>query len=102
MQKCRWTGNVRELENAVERSLLLSKESVVTADELDEYLGESGDLGVESKFEPTLTLDEVKRIHIAKVLRENGGNKMRTARTLKINVKTLYNLIRKLDIHDVV
>ena len=43
-------------------------------------------------------LDEVKRIHIANVLRHNDGNKMKSARMLRINVKTLYNLIRSLDI----
>jgi two-component system response regulator HydG len=98
MQKLRWTGNVRELENVVERMILLSKGQVVEAVELDEYLGGAADAALESKFEPTLTLDEVKRVHIANVLRDNAGNKMRTARILKINVKTLYNLMKKLEI----
>ena len=53
---------------------------------------------MDSRFQPNLTLDEVKRIHIAKVLKENSGNKMKTALTLKINVKTLYNLMKKLEI----
>jgi len=98
MQKYRWTGNVRELENAVERLILLSKQEVVAAEELDEHLGQSADLVMDSRFQPNLTLDEVKRIHIANVLKENSGNKMKTARTLKINVKTLYNLMKKLEI----
>jgi DNA-binding NtrC family response regulator len=98
MQKYRWTGNVRELENAVERLILLSKKEVVGAEDLDEHLGQSADLVMESRFQPNLTLDEVKRIHIASVLKENSGNKMKTARTLKINVKTLYNLMKKLEI----
>ena len=98
MQKLRWTGNVRELENVVERMLLLSKGQVVEAVELDEYLGGAADAALDSKFEPTLTLDEVKRVHITNVLRQNAGNKMRTARILRINVKTLYNLMKKLEI----
>jgi transcriptional regulator with PAS, ATPase and Fis domain len=98
MQKYRWTGNVRELENAVERLILLSKNDVVEAEELEEHVGQSTDLAMESRFQPSLTLDEVKRIHIASVLKENYGNKMKTARTLKINVKTLYNLMKKLEI----
>jgi DNA-binding NtrC family response regulator len=98
MQKLRWTGNVRELENVVERMILLSKGNVVEAVELDEYLGGAAEAALESKFEPTLTLDEVKKVHITTVLRENAGNKMRTARILKINVKTLYNLMKKLEI----
>jgi len=100
LQKCRWTGNVRELENVVERSILLSKGESVDVADLDEYLGESAELSHESSFAPTLSLDEVKRIHIANVLRQNAGNKMKTARILRINVKTLYNLIHRLDIKE--
>jgi transcriptional regulator with GAF, ATPase, and Fis domain len=98
LQTCRWTGNVRELENAVERLILLSKKDALDASDLDEHLGESAEVSATSTFVPTLTLDDVKRIHIGNVLRENGGNKMRTARVRKINVKTLYNLMRKLEI----
>jgi|GEM_PF-507228 DNA-binding NtrC family response regulator len=100
MQKYRWTGNVRELENAVERVLLLSKKDIVDAPDLDEHLGASSEEPCPSPFLPTLTLDEVKRIHIGNVLRENAGNKMKTARVLKINVKTLYNLMKKLSIKE--
>ncbi len=96
MQKCRWLGNVRELENAVERLALLAVGQEVTAADVDEHL--TDDTPLESPFSPTLTLDEVKRIHIARVLKENNGNKMRTARLLGINVKTLYNLIKSLNI----
>jgi DNA-binding NtrC family response regulator len=100
MQRYRWTGNVRELENAVERLVLLSKKDIVDASDLDEYLGQSAEVAIPSQFASTLTLDEVKRLHIANVLGENGGNKMKTARILKINVKTLYNLMKKLDIKE--
>jgi DNA-binding NtrC family response regulator len=98
LQKYRWTGNVRELENVVERIILLSANDVIQPADLAEHLGESTEMTFPSVFAPTLTLDEVKRIHIANVLRENNGNKMRSARILKINVKTLYNLIKSLDI----
>ena len=99
LQKYRWAGNVRELENAIERLMLLSKGDVVSAVDLDEHLGETTEMSFPSVFAPTLTMDEVKRIHVANVLRENDGNKMKTARILKINVKTLYNLIKSLDIN---
>jgi len=98
LQKYQWTGNVRELENAVERSILLTKKDMVDAGDLDEFLGPSAEMSSASPFIPTLTLDDVKRIHISNVLRQNAGNKMKTARILKINVKTLYNLMKKLDI----
>jgi DNA-binding NtrC family response regulator len=96
LQKCRWLGNVRELENAVERLVLLAQGPEVTAQDVEEHLADDSPL--DSPFAPTLTLDEVKRIHIASVLKTNNGNKMRTARLLGINVKTLYNLIKSLNI----
>ena len=98
LQKYRWTGNVRELENAVERLVLLSAGDRVEASDIAEHLDGSVEVATDSPFAPTLTLDDVKRIHIANVLKRNGGNKMKTARMLKINVKTLYNLIRSLEI----
>jgi DNA-binding NtrC family response regulator len=100
LQKYRWTGNVRELENAVERIILLSKKDEIETSDLREHLGGAADLSEESPFAPTLTLDEVKRIHIGNVLKSLDGNKMRTARVLKINVKTLYNLMKRLDIEE--
>lgn len=97
LQKCRWLGNVRELENAVERLVLLTTGDEITTGEVEEHLEDKDPQ--ESPFAPTLTLDEVKSVHIAAVLKANGGNKMRTARLLGINVKTLYNLIKSLEIN---
>jgi two-component system, NtrC family, response regulator HydG len=96
LQKCRWLGNVRELENAVERLVLLATSSQVEASDVEEHLAD--DAPLDSPFAATMTLDEVKRVHIAAVLKENRGNKMKTARLLGINVKTLYNLIKSLNI----
>lgn len=98
LQKYRWTGNVRELENAVERLLLLGKGDTITGGDVEEHLDGTREPKMDRVFAPTLTLDEVKKIHIANVLRVNEGNKMKTARMLKINVKTLYNLIKNLNI----
>ena len=98
LQKYRWTGNVRELENAVERFILLAKGDRVDGSDVEEYLDGSLESNTESPFAATLTLNEMKKVHIANVLRSNNGNKMKSARMLKINVKTLYNLIKSLGI----
>ena len=72
---------------------------VVEVADVEEHLQEQRtDVELGSEFAGALTLDEVKALHIARVLRENEGNKMKTARMLDINVKTLYNLIKSLDI----
>ena len=99
LAKYRWEGNIRELENAVERLLLLAAGAEVQVDDVVEHIvDQKPNDQLDGDFAPTLTLDEVKKLHIARVLQKNGGNKMKSARQLKINVKTLYNLIKSLEI----
>ena len=98
MMQLRWVGNVRELENLVERLLLLSSGDVVEPGDLVEYHTEVINDVPSEPLDPRLTLDDVKKIHIANVLKANEGNKMKSARMLGINIKTLYNLIQRLDI----
>jgi DNA-binding NtrC family response regulator len=98
-----WPGNVRELENAVERTLLLAPGERVTVDDLREFLQGPSPRTAASPEQPETprceegqwpTLADVERVHIARALEAFAWNKMRTARVLGINVKTLYNKIR--------
>jgi len=93
-----WEGNVRELENLVERLLLLCDSPVISAAEIEEHLQYGLCEAVVDELDSSLSLEEVKRAHVAKALAENRGNKTKTARQLGINVKTLYNLVKKLGI----
>jgi len=106
LRKLPWPGNVRELENAVERLLLLAPGEAVTVDDLVEFLeipapGETAPAaavdapaGAAAEDAVWPTLADVERAHIARALEAFRWNKMRTARALSINVKTLYNKIR--------
>lgn len=83
-----WKGNIRELRNAVERSLILMDNNVLDAESLPHYsektVPESDSLSIRS----------LEKVHIQKVLQYTKGNKAEAARLLEIGIATLY---RKLE-----
>jgi two-component system response regulator HydG len=86
-----WPGNVRELRNAIERAVAMCAGRELAVDDLPERIraykpGPNG-TGVP---ETQLTLDEIERMHILRVLEANGGNKLATSQALGIDRKTLY------------
>jgi len=89
LQQHDWPGNVRELENAVERAMVVAQEP--------EIRGEDFTLKLSAPSPETvpLTLEEVERVHILKVLEECGGNQTRAAERLDIDRVTLYNKLKK-------
>ena len=83
-----WQGNVRELENAVERALVVSRAAEI----------KPADFSFQFQTLPAaggLTLDDVERAHIVRILQETNRNLSRAARILDIDRTTLYNKIRK-------
>ncbi|MCO5167919.1 MAG: sigma-54 dependent transcriptional regulator [Planctomycetes bacterium] len=94
-----WPGNVRELRNIIERSLILCRGETILPDDLPAALvrgaqAEPSSRRGEPTYDLATPLAEVERRHILRVLGANGGNKVRTARVLGINVKTLYNKLK--------
>jgi DNA-binding NtrC family response regulator len=91
-----WPGNVRELENAVERAVAFSTGPTLTPEVLPQRVRSSGIAAVliERSREENLTLRELEREYILKILRRTGGNKKRASELLGLDRKTLY---RKLD-----
>lgn len=85
LEKHDWPGNVRELENTVQRLIIMS-DNVIEAKNVswpqNNYVPEEGTGGL-------LTLEEVERRHILKVLAAVGDNKSKAAEILQINRKTL-------------
>ena len=86
-----WRGNVRELENVVERGVILAKDKFITLAEFPQELTSPGQ--VEGR-----TLEALERNQILKVLEETGGNIARTAKILGIHRMTLYNKLKKYNI----
>jgi len=95
-----WPGNVRQLENSMERAVALTRGDQIEADDLPEkVLSFDGwsRATEEVDLENVLTLDQVERRQIERALREAHGNKTRAAKALGIDRRTLY---RKLDRYD--
>ncbi|MES2486204.1 MAG: sigma-54 dependent transcriptional regulator [Bacteroidota bacterium] len=92
-----WPGNIRELKNVLERSVILETHTTLSTDtlpleikQLQTELAENGAPKMLSAF----SLAAAEKIHIQKVMNHTGGNKTETARLLNIALTTLY---RKLD-----
>jgi DNA-binding NtrC family response regulator len=92
-----WPGNVRELRNVLERAILFCSRDTL----------EPGDLRFEGPQpaspappaagagEPHLTLEELERLHIERVLRDLGGRVAEASTRLGIPRSTLYQKIKK-------
>src|SRR5437867_2494960 len=91
LMKYDWPGNVRELENVMERALILDEGGVIEPEDLPDKIrfGQShrGSLVIDS---PTLSLEELEKEYILKVLNYTRWQKKRTSDILGINASTLY------------
>ena len=88
-----WPGNVRELSNIIERLVILTPGGVIGLDALPANIRSPRPGAPEAPSGP-VSLAEMERLHIARVLRETGGKKMQAARLLAIDLKTLNKKIR--------
>jgi two-component system response regulator HydG len=89
MKQYSWPGNVRELENAIERAVVVGKGRTIKLSDLPFITaGEPAEYG-------ELSLEEMERQHIARVLATKGRNLSHVARVLRINRSTLYEKIKK-------
>src|SRR5271168_5296983 len=90
-----WPGNVRELENTIERAAILAETDVIHSHDLPDKL-RSNVLppGVEMD-NGNVTLEDLEREHIKRVLGKVEGNKDRAAQMLGIHVSTLYRKMQR-------
>jgi DNA-binding NtrC family response regulator len=93
-----WSGNVRELQNVVERAFILAEGMIIEKLHLDQNIQNAEVLPVVEKTVQVksaefihVTLEELEKGHIMCTLENLGGNKTKTAKVLGITVKTLYN-----------
>lgn len=90
-----WQGNVRELENTIERATALARGAILTPEDLPAriHTGSASQIVAKARSK-RLKLDELEREYILEILRETAGNKSKAAEILGLDRKTLY---RKLE-----
>jgi len=88
-----WRGNVRELQNAIERAVTLSDERIELA-HLPQKIRETP-LAIRDLAGQTLTLDELERRYILETLDRTGDDKARAAELLGIDLSTLYRKLKR-------
>ncbi len=92
-----YPGNIRELENIIERSFILCKTRMIQREHLPEPVCGSAEIGYSGHPE-TMTFHDMEAIFLTNALRRNGWNRLKTAKELGIHKSTLYRKIQSLGI----
>ncbi|MBL7716780.1 MAG: sigma-54-dependent Fis family transcriptional regulator [Bdellovibrionales bacterium] len=101
-QSYEWPGNLRQLENVLERMVLLSEGQVIAWDDLPEELkkGDEATGGATTSFKEAVRVQtqSIERVLILKALDESGGNVTRSAEKLGLSRKGLQLKMKELGI----
>lgn len=102
-----WPGNIRELENIIERAVILDTDSIIAKEDLPEIIltrsvalspSEAINYKTDDNIPLKDALKEPEKVYILKILEEAGWNKKKAAKKLGVNRTTLYNKLRKYDL----
>ena len=96
LQNYAWPGNVRELKNVIERAILVSDRKVITGRDL-RFEAEETSGG--AALPADMSLEQVERWYVERVLREENGHVDSAARRLDIPRSTLYQKLKKWDLN---
>ncbi|MEX2456607.1 MAG: sigma-54 dependent transcriptional regulator [Balneolaceae bacterium] len=104
LKKMNWSGNIRELQNAVERMALLSDDSIIDSNDVSilANLNSDGEEDFNELVDKPLTFQEYKeqseRLYLLKKLEKNDWNISATADEIDIQRSHIYNKMKKYDI----
>ncbi len=98
LKSYRWPGNIRELQNALERIKIMAPEGPIGVEHLPTSLRASGIAGSHHRGLETpvdMSLEDLEKHHILRCLTHMDGNKTKAAQSLGITLKTLYNKLHR-------
>ncbi len=110
MQSYRWPGNVRELENTMERVVIFATRKSIDIEEIEAAglrqdggeiaarapaRNDFGTKGGNRRNRGTMSLHEIEKMHVLRVMEQTGGNRTEAARLLRIDRKTLRHKLKK-------
>lgn len=92
LEKNNWKGNIRELRNTIERSLILMNDNRLDTESLPCYSEKN------TPENDSLSIRSLEKEHIQKVLQYTKGNKAEAARLLEIGIATLYRKLEEYEL----
>jgi len=90
-----WPGNVRELENTVERAAILAETDVIHTHDLPEKLHNAAPAASAGQGAAGMTLEDLEREHMRRILKAVKGDKVKAAQVLGIHLSTLYRKVQR-------
>ncbi len=95
-----WKGEIRELENIIERAVIFAEGSIITKKELPAFFDQRADAvySFDARRSMKEAVDDFERQYISHVLRTNQYNKELTAKALKISLSSLYRKLEELNV----
>lgn len=99
LQQHPWPGNVRELENVVSSACITAMGGFIDLGDLPEHLQHPGPRSMGNDEWKPLSLDDVRKMHIQRVLEVCQGNRLRAAQILGIGRTSLYRYLKRDSCH---
>ncbi|MDE2058136.1 MAG: sigma-54-dependent Fis family transcriptional regulator [candidate division NC10 bacterium] len=102
LQQADWPGNIRELEHTVESAVIMTSHEIIMPDDLPVALRKSAPVATTLEFPNLVTLEELEKRYLIRILNETRGNKTQAAKILGIDRRTLYRMAERfgLDLTD--